>query len=276
MYHPNIQLRKKHKKKLLGSSEWQILHISCPSCSVENTIKCQSFNQRLGSYSEKSGTEDEIVRGGSSGDLLLIDNLDGADHYYDRASSEEERCIDDYEKPSAPSLGGEEFIEEGKVIIGKRTTGINDIYRRTSGQDYSSEQSSIIEEEECDPSSSTIVYLHDQSGIPYHLGPQCQAKSNTPAWNKYKSIQHVQRQGKEKCDIKQQKTRFIDEALGLPSGPVTQLSTRAYTKRKDIPELYYTKQEMKQIMLSWETDGTIFRFAQMKMIDGKEKIVGLF
>ena len=43
MYHPHIRLRRKRKKKILGSSKWQILHISCPSCSIENAIKCQNL-----------------------------------------------------------------------------------------------------------------------------------------------------------------------------------------------------------------------------------------
>ena len=112
--------------------------------------------------------------------------------------------------------------------------------------------------------SLSVVFLHDRAGIPYHRGSQCQAKPNTPAWNN-KRICEQQQQGPEiiQHNTRQKQTRFIDEALGLPSA-VTQLSTRAFTQRRDIPDLYYTKQEMKQIMKSRETYYSHCRFAEKK------------
>ena len=113
--------------------------------------------------------------------------------------------------------------------------------------------------------SLSVVFLHDRAGIPYHRGSQCQAKPNTTAWNNKRRCE--QQQGPETIqhNTRQQKTRFIDEALGLPSA-VTQLSTRTYTQRKDVSDLYYTKQEMKQIKKTWEADYTHCRFPEKKQL----------
>ena len=114
----------------------------------------------------------------------------------------------------------------------------------------------------------STVFLHDQHGTPYHRGPQCSAKPNTPAWKR--STQSSSNNTSE-C----QKTRFIDQALGLPTA-VTELTHRRYTRRSEIPELFYTKSEIKMIMASWEQDGTMWQFAMKKMVNGKKKVVGLF
>lgn len=119
----------------------------------------------------------------------------------------------------------------------------------------------------------STVFLHDQHGTPYHRGPQCSAKPNTPAWKRstQKSTSNNDNTNNNQC----QKTRFIDQALGLPTA-VTELTHRRYTRRNEIPELYYTKAEIKMIMASWEQDGTMWRFAMKKMVNGKKKVVGLF
>jgi hypothetical protein len=100
------------------------------------------------------------------------------------------------------------------------------------------------DEQDCIEFEESTVYLHDKTGTPYHRGPQCQAKPNTPAWKRPR----VELDGSER-----QQTRFIDEALGLPSA-VTELAHRSFTRQRDIADLYYTKEEVKACMREWREE----------------------
>lgn len=81
IYHPHIRLRKKRNKKNIifnkfssEKQQWQILHISCPSCSIENTMKLsQSFDLSFGSKDCKTAsiTRRSLSRGSSSSNISL-------------------------------------------------------------------------------------------------------------------------------------------------------------------------------------------------------------
>ena len=102
------------------------------------------------------------------------------------------------------------------------------------------------EQEDCIVFQESTVYLHDKTGTPYHRGPQCQAKPDTPAWKRPRTDTI---DGSEQS----QQTRFIDEALGLPSA-VTELAHRNFTRQRDMADLYYTKEEVKACMREWREE----------------------
>jgi len=107
------------------------------------------------------------------------------------------------------------------------------------------------------------VYLHNESGQPYHRGPNCRATPNTPAWKRHYKIAHRLR------------TRFVDEVLGLPSA-VTELISRPRTKKRDVPTLFYTNMEIKMFLGEWQKSGTMCTYATKMKVNGKMRTVGTF
>ncbi|KAL9182068.1 hypothetical protein ACHAXT_012411 [Thalassiosira profunda] len=104
---------------------------------------------------------------------------------------------------------------------------------------------------------TSTIYLRLDSGRPYHRGPQCCPHTPRPAWRRRDSSVH---------------TRFVDEALGLPSA-VTERITRPRVSRDELPLLFYSKEDFRSEWAAFcaaKTEEALFGASCQSVVIGED------
>lgn len=115
------------------------------------------------------------------------------------------------------------------------------------------------------PCKSVVYLVNQATRQPYHRGPECCARPGTPAWKRLAPSTGAPRV----------RTRFVDEALGLPSA-VTEMTERPRVAREDYPALFYTKKDYSLFTKELVESGAAIQYAKKVVINGKKKVAGMF